>query len=94
LKQLRKASLDGRFLLDLDPRRLPSFLRSSWYSYSRADSYRTRVTQKSDVNGKSFFRLFMFLFGWMMKKSNCKALEEELNSLKKFCEQQTDSGTK
>ena len=50
-------------------------------------SGRTRVTQHSQVTAKGFFRVFLFLFGWMMKKSSCKALDDELNSLKQFCEQ-------
>ena len=50
---------------------------------------RTRVTQLADVTGKSvFFRSFMFLFGWLMKKSQCKAADDELQSLKRFCESQ------
>mgnify|MGYP003674517470 CR=1 FL=1 len=47
---------------------------------------RTRVTQRATVTGKRFFRLFMLLFGWMMKRSHCKASELEMQSLKKFCE--------
>jgi hypothetical protein len=48
---------------------------------------RTRVTQRADVAGKGFFKLFMFLFGWLMNKSHCKATENELHSLKRFCEE-------
>lgn len=51
----------------------------------------TRVTQISNVTGKGFFKVFMFLFGWMMNKSSCKALENELDSLKRFCEQHSAS---
>ena len=50
---------------------------------------RTRVTQTATVNAKGFFKLFMFLFGWMMNKSHCKASEDELNSLKRYCEMHT-----
>ena len=50
-------------------------------------SGRTRVTQRANVTGKGFFRLFMFLFGWLMNKSHCRATENELNSLKRFCEE-------
>ena len=50
-------------------------------------SGRTRVTQRAAVTGKGFFKVFMFLFGWMMNKSHCKASENELQSLKKFCEE-------
>lgn len=49
---------------------------------------RTRVTQKSNVTGKGFFRVVLFLCGWLMTKSSCKATQNELNSLKRFCEEQ------
>lgn len=51
-------------------------------------SGRTRVTQASNVTGKGIMKGFLLLFGWLMKKSNCKATEKELHSLKKFCEEQ------
>ncbi len=51
-------------------------------------SGRTRVTQFANVAGKGFFKWFLLLFGWMMNRSHCKASENELNSLKRFCEQQ------
>ena len=51
-------------------------------------SGRTRVTQKSEAKAKGFFRVMMFLMGWMMKKSSCDALQKELNNLKNFCEEQ------
>lgn len=51
---------------------------------------RTRVTQRSNVTGKGFFKVFLFLFGWMMNKSNCKVGENEMNSLKTYCEMQSD----
>lgn len=51
-------------------------------------SGRTRVTQFANVTGKGVFKLFMFLFGWLMNKAHCKASDDELNSLKRFCEQQ------
>ena len=54
-------------------------------------SGRTRVTQKSKVIGKGIFGSFLNLFGWLMKKSSCKALEKELGRLKNFCEAQADS---
>lgn len=47
---------------------------------------RTRVTQRSNVAGKGFFKVFLFLFGWLMNKSSCKALDKELESLKRYCE--------
>lgn len=48
---------------------------------------RTRVTQGAQVTGKGFFKWFMFLFGWLMNRSHCKATGNELNNLKKFCEE-------
>ena len=48
----------------------------------------TRVTQSSSVNGKGLFGLFLSLCGWMMRKSSCNALQEELDGLKAFCEGQ------
>lgn len=48
---------------------------------------RTRVTQISNVRGKGFFKVVFALFGWMMKKSSCDALEKELSQLKRLCEE-------
>ena len=56
-------------------------------------SGRTRVTQTANVTGKGFFRLFMFVCGWMMNKSHCKASENELDSLKNFCESRDPAAT-
>ncbi len=50
-------------------------------------SERTRVTLISNVTGKGFFKVFLFLFGWMMNKSSCQATQKELESLKSFCEE-------
>ena len=54
-------------------------------------SGRTRVTQRSSVTPKGWFKVILFLFGWLMKKSSCKALNDELASLKRFCEKQPSS---
>lgn len=56
-------------------------------------SGRTRVTQAATVTGKGFAKLLMFLSGWMMGKSHCKASENELDSLKRFCEGHSDPAT-
>ncbi len=48
----------------------------------------TRVTQTSTVTGKGFFRILLPLMGFFMRKSNCQALQKELNQLKRYCEQQ------
>ena len=49
-------------------------------------SGRTRVTQRSSVSGKGFFKAMFFLFGWLMNKSSCKAQENELTNLKRLLE--------
>jgi hypothetical protein len=57
------------------------------YTFEDLDG-KTRVTQNSDVQGKGLFKVFFFLFGWAMKKSSCKAAQDEMESLKQFCEGQ------
>ena len=49
---------------------------------------KTRVTQTAEVRGKGFFGVYMFLFGWFMKRGQCRASTNELENLKRFCEQQ------
>ena len=51
----------------------------------------TRVTQTSTVQGKGIFSILIPIMGFFMKKSNCQALQNELNQLKRFCESSTDS---
>jgi hypothetical protein len=43
---------------------------------------RTRVSQESTVSGKGFVKIMFFLFGWLMNKQGCKAVTNELESLK------------
>jgi uncharacterized protein YndB with AHSA1/START domain len=54
---------------------------------------RTRVTQKSEVFGKGIFKLILAVMGWMMRSASCKALDKELASLKRFCEQRISAST-
>ena len=49
-------------------------------------SGRTRVTQESTVSGKGFVKIMFFLFGWLMNKQGCKAVNKELESLKQKLE--------
>ena len=49
-------------------------------------SDRTRVTQRSTVTGKGLTKVMFVLFGWLMKRSGCKAQESELNNLKRLLE--------
>ena len=58
------------------------------YDFEALDDNRTRVTQNSKVDAKGFFKVMFFLMGWMMRKSSCKAQDDELQSLKRFCESQ------
>jgi len=48
---------------------------------------RTCVTLRSSVTPKGPFKVFFYLFGWMMRKSACKAQENELNNLKRLLEE-------
>lgn len=54
-------------------------------------SGRTRVTQWSNVKPKGFLKVIFALFGWAMKKSGCKAADNELNSLKSILESRNAS---
>jgi hypothetical protein len=47
---------------------------------------RTRVTQRSTVKGKGVVKVMFLLFGWLMRKSSCNALEKELACLKMLIE--------
>jgi hypothetical protein len=44
------------------------------------------MIQRSTVAPKDFWKIFFFLFGWMMNKAGCKALEHELSNLKRLLE--------
>ena len=44
------------------------------------------MTQESTVSGKGFVRLMFVLFGWLMKKQGCDAVQNELESLKEKLE--------
>jgi hypothetical protein len=50
---------------------------------------RTRLTQQSEVTGKGFVKVMFVLFGWLINKSGCKAVENELMSLKRHAEGRT-----
>lgn len=65
-----------------------SFDIDAEYTFEELGSGRTRVTQRSHVTGKGFFKIVMALCGWLMHTSNRKAAEKELNGLKQFCETQ------
>ena len=52
-------------------------------TFEALDDNRTRFTQISEVHPKGFLKIVFALFGWMMNKSNCDALDKELQVLKK-----------
>ena len=62
-----------------------SFDIEAEYRFEDLDG-RTRVTQESTVSGKGFVRIVFFLFGWAMNKQGCKAVSNELESLKQKLE--------
>ena len=62
-----------------------SFDIEAEYRFDDLDG-RTRVTQESIVSGKGFVKVMFFLFGWLMNKQGCKAVSNELESLKKKLE--------
>ena len=47
---------------------------------------RTRVTQLSTIKARGPLKIMFFLFGWLMKKSGCDALDRELANLKRLME--------
>ena len=49
-------------------------------------SGKTRVSQKSNVKGKGMFRVLLPVMGVLMRKSGCRALQKELENLKRCCE--------
>ena len=44
------------------------------------------MTQESHVSGKGLVKFVFLLFGWMMNKQGCKAVNNELESLKRHLE--------
>lgn len=52
-------------------------------TFEALDDNRTRFTQISEVHPKGFLKIVFALFGWMMNKPNCDALDKELQVLKK-----------
>jgi hypothetical protein len=67
----------------------PSFDIEAEYSFEDL-SGRTRVTQRSSVTGKGFFRAVLFCIGWLMKGSGRRAQEAELLNLKRLLEARED----
>ena len=64
----------------------------SEFVFERISPVMTKVTQRAKVKGKGLFGVVMFLTGWLMKKSQCEASENELKSLKRYCEAGGEAG--
>ncbi len=47
---------------------------------------RHRVTQEGDITMKGIWKVFGFLFGWMMKGKARKQADDDLATLKRLCE--------
>tara|TARA_R110002049_G_scaffold72490_5_gene187323 strand:+ start:2583 stop:3050 length:468 start_codon:yes stop_codon:yes gene_type:complete len=56
------------------------------YQFVDLGEQRTKVTQRSYVAGKGMLKLVFLLCGWAMRGSSRKALNVELQGLKRFCE--------
>ncbi|MBD3672979.1 MAG: hypothetical protein HUJ26_05580 [Planctomycetaceae bacterium] len=56
------------------------------YQFEKISENETRVTQTSRVTSKGFLKVFLLLFGWLMKRSGLNGVNRELESLKAFCE--------
>ena len=59
---------------------------SALYIFEDLGNGVTRVTETAKVHPKGVAKIFFFLFGWLMKKSSCDALQNELESLKEKLE--------
>ncbi|MCG6157515.1 SRPBCC family protein [Rubinisphaera margarita] len=62
-----------------------SFDIAAEYRFEDLDG-RTRVTQESWVRGKGFAKVMFLLFGWLMNRQGCDAVQKELESLKQKLE--------
>ena len=60
----------------------PAFDINAFYEFENLGGGSTRVTESVEVLPKDIAKALFFLFGWLMKKSSCDALQSELNSLK------------
>ena len=56
------------------------------YTFEAICESRTRVTQNSKVSPRGFLSVIFFLFGWLITKGGCDALQKELENLKCLCE--------
>ena len=56
------------------------------YQFEDLGNGRTRVSEDAVISPKGFMKVFLTLFGWMFRTSGCKAMENELLSLKRLLE--------
>ena len=56
------------------------------YQFEDLGNGRTRVSEDAVISPKGFTKVFFVLFGWMFRSAGCKAMENELLSLKRLLE--------
>ncbi len=56
------------------------------YQFEDLGNGRTRVSEDAVISPKGFMKVFFALCGWMFRSSGCKAMENELLSLKRLLE--------
>ncbi len=56
------------------------------YDFEDLGDGRTRVSEDAVISPKGFTRVFFAVFGWLFRSSGCKAMENELLSLKRMLE--------
>ena len=64
----------------------PGFEIDALYEFEDLGNGTVRVTETARVHPKGLFKVMFFLFGWAMKRSNCEALQNELENLKEKLE--------
>lgn len=53
---------------------------------------RHQITQDGHIHMKGLLKIVGLLFGWMMKKKACKQGQDDLNTLKRLCEEDAAAG--
>ncbi|MFT5129163.1 MAG: hypothetical protein ACI8W8_002785 [Rhodothermales bacterium] len=61
------------------------------YRFSDLGEEGTKVLQGSKVTFKGFIGVIFKLFGFLLRSSSCRAAQEEMESLKRYCEGQPAS---
>lgn len=87
----RRSVFEGRVTRHEPPVAHAVFMKGSQFDITAEYRFedlggRTRVTQWSQVQGKGVFKVIFVLLGWLMRKANRNALEQELLNLKRVAE--------